>query len=448
MELLYIADQNNQHQLHLHGSLTSPPVVGARRLANPQPAGDGLVEEVIELALRGEGIATLVNDLEETILLCQTGIRNAHLFLQTAPGASILSARIHAGRIELLGGGLNDRKRGVQILRLLLTRQVYWEESIRALALSNQNGSEVWEGLTVRNHCDAGAGHQNFVDAAAGEVHGTQPCPAQVRLVLPPDFPGALLDCYIAAGFDLEDAVGAFDHALEGEAGSPGSGCTGSSQLSDAGCSGGASVQAEWTAQSEIALWKWTLSTSQLGYMRSGLFRPVMRLAALPAEGVYLRWSVRSQSGGELLRTAQASLDPGRSLAPLPALRLPPDAMGGGAYQPLEIHLLAECAAPGTKLLQIDFVHLLPASSFQHLHPLGGLAAGNTLVSDSREERVYAFESGGGYQHLSHLLTGGPILLQPGRENRIYFLFETTAGAPVDAQAQVLIYQKARVQQP
>jgi hypothetical protein len=448
MELLYIADQNDQNQFHLHGSQVCPPVVGSRRQDNPPPVADGLVEEIIELALHGEGIAALVKDLEETILLSQNRIKDSYLYLQTTPGGVIRSARIQAGRIELLAGGLNDRKRGVQILRLRLTRADYWEEFSRALALSNQNGREVWEGLTIRNHCDATSGHQNFVDAAADEVHGTQPCPAEIRIVLPPDFPAALLDCYIAAGFNLKGAGGAFEHVLEGEAGSPGSGCTGSSQPADATCSGGSCARAEWTAQSEIALWNWTLSATQLNYMWAGLFRPVMRLAALPSAGIYLRWSVRSQSGGELLRTAQAPLDPGRFLAPLPALRLPPEAMGGGAYQPLEIHLLAESAAQGTKSLQIDFVHLLPAGSIQHLRPLGGLAAGNTLVSDSREGRVYAFETNGGGQHLSHLRTGGPIQLQPGRENRIYFLFETAAGAPVDAQAQVMIFQRARVQQP
>lgn len=447
MELLYIADANNQNPFYLHGSLTSPPVVGARRLDNPPAVGDGLTEEVIELALQGEGIAALLRELEEMILLSQSRIMEARLYLQAAPGQAILSAQVHAGRIELLGGGLNDRRRGVQILRLRLVRADCWEESSRALALSNQNGSEVWDGLTVFNHCDATGGHQNFVDAAAKEVHGSQPCPAQVRLILPAGFPAALLDCYIASGFDLKDAAGAFEHVLEGEAGMPGSGCAASSLPADASCSGGYRAHAEWTAQSEIDLWKWTVSAAQLGYMRACLYRPVMRLASLPPAVSYLRWSVRTQSGGELLRTVQTCLDPSRFLVPLPALRLPPDAMGRGPYQPLEIHLLAECAAAGTKSLEIDFVHLLPAGSFQHLRPLEGLAAGSTLVSDSREERVYALQADGS-QRLSHLLTGGAILLQPGRENRIFFLYETTAGAPVDAQAQVMIYQKARFQQP
>ncbi len=447
MELLYIADQNNQNPLYLHGGLTSPPVAGARRQDHPLSAGDGLVEEVIELALHGEGIDALLKDLEEIILLSQSRIKEAYLYLQATPGAAMLSARIHAGRIELLGGGLNDRKRAVQIVRLRLARADCWEESSRALALSNQNGSQVWSGLTVLNHCDSTVGHQNFADAAPEEVRGSLPCPVQVRLVLPAGFASTLLDVFIASGFDLKDAAGAFEHVLEGENGAPGSGCTGSSQQADAGCSGGYLARAEWTAPSEIELWKWTLSAAQLGYMRAGLFRPMMRLASLPAAGTYLRWRVCNPGGGELLRTAQTPLDPNRFLTPLPALRLPPDGMGGGAYQPLEIRLLAECAAAGTKSLEIDFIHLLPAGSFQHLRPLDGLEPGFTLVSDSREERVYAFQTGGGGQRLSHWLTGGPITLQPGRENRIYFLFETSAGAPIDAQAQVMIHQKGRVQQ-
>jgi len=448
MEKLYLADQFGLDALHLHGSSVEPPLIGAIRQALPQPAGSGLVEEVIELALQGEGIYNLLQRLEEKVVLSQEGIEDVYLYLQTAPGLEALSARILSGRIELLGGGLSDRKRGVQTLRLRLVRADYWEETIRTLTLSNQNGSQVWDGLAVLNHCDGDNGHQNFVDAGAEEVHGTQTCPVEVRLILPENFPAGLRDCYISAGCDLKDSYGEFDHVLEGEDGSPGSGCTESSQPVDSSCSAGSYALAKWTAESEVALWKWTLSSAQLGYMHAQLFRPLLRLAAQSDDGIYLRWSVRDQSGGEMLRSPQTLLDSGCRLAPLPAMRLPPDRMSGGAYRPLEIELLVECSAPGTKLLQIDFAHLLPAASFQHLHPLGSLQAGYTLVSDGRLEQVYALQTAGGNQHISHQLTGAPIMLYPGRENRIYFLYETASGAPIDAQALVMIYQKARVQQP
>jgi hypothetical protein len=91
---------------------------------------------------------------------------------------------------------------------------------------------------------------------------------------------------------------------------------------------------------------------------------------------------------------------------------------------------------------------LLPAASYQHLLPLGQLEAGYTLISDGREERVYACQSGGNNQQISHLLTGAPIVLQPGRHNRVFFLYETASGAPIEALTQVMIYQKARIQQP
>jgi len=38
--------------------------------------------------------------------------------------------------------------------------------------------------------------------------------------------------------------------------------------------------------------------------------------------------------------------------------------------------------------------------------------------------------------------------LQPGRHNRVFFLYETASGAPIEALTQVMIYQKARIQQP
>lgn len=449
MEQLYIADADGLNPLHLYGTLVSPPVVGARRDEIPRLLPDGRIEESIEIVLQGDGIREMLHSLEARIANSQDRLIDAYLYLKTAEGVSPLSARIQSGRIELLGGGLQDRRRNLQILRLSILRADHWEEPNQALRLSNQNGTDVWDGLTIRNHCDATSGHQNFADVNPDEVGGTQPCPAQVRLILPAGFPSTLQGCFIAAGFDLRTAYSSFDHVLEGEDGLPGSGCTASSQLVDATCSGGYSARVEWSSQGETPIWKWALGAAQLTFMKSRLFRPLMRLATLPAEGIYLRWSAPNHSGaGEMLRTQPVRLDAVHCLAPLPALRLPPDWMGGGPYEPLEIQLLAECAAAGTKTLNIDFVHLLPGSSFQHLQPLGGLGAGFTLVSDGQERRVYACQTSGGSQHVSHALTGSPILLHPGRENRIYCLYETLAGAPVDSQVQLMVYRRARVQQP
>lgn len=449
MEKLMIADANGDNPLHLHGAEVNPPVVGARREEFPRRLSGGLVEECIEVALHGEGIRAVVQSLEEKFTASQNRVKDACLFLQSESSQNTLSARILSGQIELLAGGLQDRKRSLQILRLRIVRSEPWEDLARALFLSNQNGAGVWNGLAIRNHCDATSGHQNFVDAGAEEVGGTQPCPVEVRLILPAGFASTLQDCYLASGFDLSGASGSFNHVLEGEAGSPASGCTSSSLPADSSCSGGNSALVEWTSLSEIPIWKWTLTPAQLDFMKGCRFRPLLRLASLPSAGIRLRWSVPNLTGsGEMLRTEQTLLDPSLYLAPLPAVRLPPEWMGGGPYDPLDIQLLAECSTAGVKTLNIDFVHLLPAESFQHLRPLGGLGAGYTLISDGRENKVYASQNTGGSKHLSHALTGGPILLYPGRENRIYCLYETAAGAPVDSLIQVAVIQRARIQQP
>lgn len=449
MQMLYLADEDGMNPIHLHGSLISPPVVGARRQDTPKPIQNGLVEEVIDIAVQGTGIQSFIQAVEEKISLSRSRVHDTYVFILAEGRTSEFSTRVLDGRVELLGGGLNDRARDVQTLRLHLLRADYWEESKRPLNLSNQNGTGVWDGLAIRNHCDAAIGHQNFVVIPAEQAGGGQPCPLDVQLILPDGFIGALRDVYIAAGFDLGGDSGGFDHVLEGEAGAPGSGCTASTQTADAGCSEGYFERVEWSAADEIALWKWTLDAACLAYMKGGLFRPILRLASQPPAGIYLRWSVSSQSGvGELLRTQQALLEPGRRLAALPALCLPPDDMGGGPYAPLEIQLLAECAAAGTKALDIDFVQLLPGGSFQHLIPLSGLTEGYTLVSDGYENKVYAAHTSGGSRHLSHALVSSPILVQPGRANRIYFLFETDAGAPIDALAQVRVLQKPRWGQP
>ena len=89
--------------------------------------------------------------------------------------AEILAARLEPDSSALVAWG-NKKER----FRLTITRTVWEDDTERAITLANNNGTNS-TGLTVYNHEDGGAGHDNWVQIAAAQVTGGLPAPAIVK---------------------------------------------------------------------------------------------------------------------------------------------------------------------------------------------------------------------------------------------------------------------------
>src|SRR5574340_669957 len=159
MKALYLAAENGDDACHLHGQYARACVRNTHRQPAPNPLPDGRFEEVITIECRGGDIWNLITELEQRLALLSDGIEPQYLWLESQTRLSPVRSQIHAGRIELLGGGMADRARGYQGLRLYLPRSGWFEEVLSPVLLTNPNGANNFTGLTVYNHSDAGVGH-------------------------------------------------------------------------------------------------------------------------------------------------------------------------------------------------------------------------------------------------------------------------------------------------
>ncbi len=452
--ILYV---DNLGGIGLHGVTATAPVEGARfdRLsaseAAPAVRKDGRVEEVISIGLKGSGIIDWIRALEETLSIAREGRGEVTLQLETKAGAGLLTSPVYDGWIELQAGGTLDRNLGYQGLKLHLLRADWWAEAQRALKLQNQNGTDVWSGLTIYNHQDSTTGHQNFVDIKASELPGSLRMPASIRLDIGNGPARRIEDVIIAGAAGLWDEYGGLSNVLEGETGYQGTGCTNQSNIGDGGASGGYYRRMEWTSTGEIQLWSWDLLPSRLGYLKGKAYRPVIRLHNLATTaGIYLRWKLaRRDLSGAIEQSGQVRVNTGKRMLITPAVNLPLLQLGGGPYETVRLELWAECVTAGTKRLDVDFVQLLPAEEWLHLQSIGGTNEGYVLFVNGEKEQVYTMgRTQANSQAISHVLTGRSIGLQPGKDSRIYFLFETDAGMPVNDTLQVMVYASPRVKTP
>ncbi len=456
----------------LHGPGAASELEGAR-LAGSRSAlrADWVIESVL-LALKGGG-ADWIHGLERRLAQARAGVGEVRLQIQLEARDTPLSALLLEGWLDAPEPGADERQRGFGGYRLHLLRQRAWSAPAAALPLSNANGANLTGGLVLFNHCDTHSSHQNFADVRAADLDGSQPAPLSLRLGLGGSPARVITHVILAAGSDLWSDSAAFPHVLEGEGGSPGANCATTSLINDGGASGGVYRRLGWNAAGEAALLRWTISPLALALARGRAFRPVLRLHNPPAASCYLHFRLFNPRGGLLERTRPLRVETTRRLQPGAALCLPPLDLPGLDPAGLIVELWAQRDDPGSHTLDVDFVHLLPVEGWLELIPLGGAAQGSTLVVDSESHlqriafaplghtlagtrawgdavqvgSVIALDSGGA-AYASHALGGGGLCLIPGRNQRLYLLFETDAGAPVEQSLLVQALYPPRWQMP
>lgn len=433
--------------ISLHEAGSSHPARQAEWLPAAQTAAyASRVEETIAIELKGLGIQDWIYQLESSLALVRAGLQPLTLCLTRDVREEPLRSRVWDGWIELPGSALADRGRGYQGVRLHLVRENGWDAAAGSLSLSNQNGSIVQSGLAIFNHSDHDSGHQNFVDIRAADLASTQPAPAIVTLNLGSSPVRCVTDILLAAGSNLSNAGGSFEHVLEAELAVAGSGCA-TALLADPQASNQAARRVEWSTAQETCLLRWELDEQQLGFCAGRLFRPVLRLLQPVVSPLYLRWKVSAVTGGALVeQTAQVQAASGHSLIACAALSLPPVSSLTGVHAPLRLELWAEIPASAARSLEIDFVQLLPAEQWAHLRSLGGIHQGSRLVLDGLTRKVYALNAENQEEASTHSLSGQPLYLRPGQPNRVYCLFETSSGMPAGQSLEMQIFCGGRWQ--
>ncbi|GIV73533.1 hypothetical protein [Caldilinea sp.] len=375
----------------------------------------------VVLAGPASAILNMVRQLEALLPVESVDRRGKSVYVEyRAEGTGdVYRSEVLAGRVEWPDRPLDPwLASGVAEVLVIWTRRYYWEDTtLRDVPLSNGNGSGVTTGLTIYNHNDGGAGHDNFVDIDGADVTGVIPAPARILLANTSGVDYSLRNIYI--GHNVQSAPGTFNAILEGEAST-----AGGTTVADSGSSNGSYRSLTWSGPlNNIFGFQWPLGSTRLAQARGHYFRVLARLAGLSGT-VFARLSLRYPADLPLTAIAESmaeiQLRSGALLQDLGVIQIPPFNLS----QPVDLALVVILRSPGSGSLLLDFVQLTALDSWRHLYQLGYLTeATDTVVDDGIENVAYVQEADGDQVPI-YASYGQPIHLWPGRDQRLTFLWD------------------------
>ena len=319
-------------------------------------------------------------------------------------------------------------------------RVAWWEDvTLVELPLTNGNGSGVTGGLTIWNHDDADAGHDNYVEVASTAAVGSAPGSLQVELTNTIGGSRDYGNVYVGQNWGSEP----LNRILEAEAGSHSG-----TNVVDGLSSGGYYVDLTLpTSYGSTAIWDFLLGNTELDAFGGRAAALLARFAVSPTAGTYMYWSLTSSSV-EVYRSPEVLLGLGQ-LQVTGVLRLPPTLRLMTGIASLQLSLYARNA--GGVHLGLDFVQLTPTDGWRRLFcladgsPTISFGNGGQLVDDGTdgEERIYWYE--GSKRQPVWGAEGLPLLLEPGKTQRFYFLHdEQSYGCMVGDTWSARMWTRAR----
>ncbi len=337
-------------------------------------------------------------------------------------------AEIMDGRLEFADGALDIQSTKKVEALLIVERVNFWESSETELAISTSGSGAGTGGKTIENHDDAGAGDDNWVEIAAGQVGGALPAPCRITLTNNVGSSQAYRNLYIAVNAYSDPAN--FAHILEGEAAAPSYGTS----TSDSNSSNSAYLAKTWSGSTFI---QWTLPSATLQDGGGRFFRLLARFVSVSG-GFYAKPVIRDSTGlVDLFIGDEVYVSSSTPIVDLGAVPLPPDQ---GAVSWSSLTLLLMIRATASTSIGVDFVQFTPIDSFARIYQRGlNITNGSTITVDSIDNTVHV----GGQPIYTPI--GLPLFLYPNLQQRILFLHDTNASNPPIANSfSVRVYYRKR----
>lgn len=414
----------------------------------PNPGGgEKAVSDRFDLAIIASSAADLdvkIRALElafEYAAAHPRGPEAAWINYAPAQGESTWRSRLTGGTVMLASGFYKRRKQDKSQVGVAITRLPWWEGPEAQVPLTNSNGTNNTSGLAVYNHMDSGTGHDNYVEIAATDVDGG--LPGAVRLELTnPDTSGNG-PSQIFAGHNWQSDPANFNPVLEGEA------ATGGTTTVDTTCSNGNYSAYSLAANGETVMYTWTLSSALLGQAKGHYFKIIGRFKA--SYGVvrtrfkpYLFYNnvVPIWEGSDVLPDSAYA----RALRDLGMIRLPPWLPGVSSLSALSLRLSGKRIVSESLSIGLDFLYLLPVDTYHQYTVIGHVLDNGRLIDDGINGMIYTDDGADGNRQGNVVGSGSGIYLEPGKLQRIYFLFHCALAdsAPVDRTLSVKLYYRPR----
>jgi len=407
------------------------------------------VSEQIDLVWEGDlaeqraAINTLNRLFQQARHRQRTGMA-ARVYLEFRPGSTgdWWRSEILSGRVLVDDADLEFDLQLVNVAleaAIIYTRRFFWEGPEAQIPLTNGNGQNNTAGLTVVNHDDADAGDDNYVAIASTAISGDLPAPPRLEMTNSYDSATRASTIYVA--HNAFSAPGTLAHILEAED------AAGGTPTEHATASAGYYSALSWEATTETLLLNWEISTEQLNALGGNYVRLLMRLYSNTIyTDLWLRVRIKYKSLTTLWEGPRMLAVPNQSLQDLGAVQLPPYLLGAGNIKELNLMLYGTRAQAGSHGLNVDFLQVAPCDGYRRLVPKGYHLEYQSRLIDDMVEGLLWKDTGADTAKVGIYVTyGAPILLEPGRDQRLYFLHSGwTGGAGIDRTLSVKAFYRPR----
>lgn len=370
----------------------------------------------------------------------QNGAGGAYFNYAVDESATLARSRILGGVVTYNEALTRNRKFTRAHAALTIERQPFFEEALTQLPLTNLNGSNNTAGLKVFS-CNDGTGSVpnkrcNYVEINGPNVKGD--LPAAVRLELTNTYASEHKLGNIWIGHGWQPSANLIT-CLEAES------AAGKTGTGDGSSSGGQYVLQALSAGS-VAQFKWTLSAAQLTAANGEWFHALPRLMIGNMTNYQFQLKIVSEDQ-TVWESGWAAPDVNYALAirDLFTFRLPPWLAKTSA--PAALDLVLEVVAAQSINLYLDCLFLLPASHWQFVSRGFVTINQNDRVILDGLEGLYYRDTGSGSGRVGLPKPAGtPILLEPGKTQRLHFLMHSWTGniAEIGRSLSVKAYYRPR----
>jgi len=308
-----------------------------------------------------------------------------------------------------------------------------WEGALTQIPLTNPYATNDTTGLRVDNTTDA-TPRYNYVAIDSLDVDGDAPAPVKIELTN--SYNDANNVDRIFIGLNVWSTPGSFVQVLEAEDATGTGG-----DVVNAGYSNGKYTRITPPGGAIAATVFWNLSADDIKYMGGNQFHILMRLGpTLGADAYDCYYYLYLANDGRLepvwlsdplYLPASASY----AMEDLGVIRMPPWRVDeAGLTQPMDFYMLAYSKDATAQNVDFDALHLYPVDGYRDIRPFAALYIGFTerLVDDMIEDELYQDTGAGTGRCNTIAALGNKIMLQPGKDQRLYFVALDDGALPGD----------------
>jgi hypothetical protein len=427
---LSLTDGSTTVSLTTNNCILGHYVPGTPKRTGPGELDYGDVTESIEVTFTGASAAAAQSTINsvERLLLAAARRQNlgvgSRIFLQFQPigDATQWRSEVRVGDVNLGDRSMVTFGQAKIEASIILTRVPHWEGSRTQIPLTNANGTNNTAGLTIYNHDDAQAGHDNFATIAASAIDGVLPSPLEIQLQNTSGANRGYTNFYLANNYFSTGLA----HILEGENRVSG-GTVGPGGSDFSNYSNGQYTRLTGTAFTCT----WNISSAILQQIRGRYMRLLAKMDWLTGGDVWVKPVLKDYYGLVTLYAGpevKLSLLTDSLLQDLGVIPLPV----GGDSSWAQLRLSLEFRAGSSQTLDIDYVQLTPADPlcWRDIAQRGMEVQNNDyVVDDGIEGLTYLIE--GGANHPIYAPIGTPLHVFPGVAQRLYVLCDGVGTSPI-----------------